>query len=150
MGSNAYYICDKCGTKLLLNLRQPSHGMFGKFLQKYCPATRRVIWITLSSVFDGEKVIISCQEDIAKPPKMPQIRTYFPKYRWLKSMIQWMIERFFIWKCKKRKCNGSCLEDLQILKKNTISQNAEQYKCPRHGCDGIMHIEPSGIYSNWD
>jgi hypothetical protein len=61
-----------------------------------------------------------------------------------------MKKRFFIWKCAKRKCDGSCLVELQILKKDIENKDAEEYKCPRPGCDGIMHIEPPGIYMYWD
>ena len=150
MGSDAYYVCDKCATKLLLNHKQPDMGGFcGEYLQKYCPITQEVIRIALPSAFNNEERI-TCLLDIAEPPEMPKIRAYYSKYSWLESMIQWIKKRFFIWKCAKRKCNGSCLEELHILKKNIISKEAEQYKCPRHGCDGIMHIEPPGIYSNWD
>ncbi|MBR4956963.1 MAG: hypothetical protein IKZ31_04325, partial [Lentisphaeria bacterium] len=109
----------------------------------------KVIWISLSSIFCNEEVI-SCLQDIVKPPAMPHIREYRSKWHWIKGMILWLQKRFFLWKCAKRKCDGSCLEELNIFKQHVIHKEIEQYKCPRHGCDGIMHIDPTGIYSNWD
>ena len=150
MGTDAYYICDKCGTKLLLNHQQPSFGGFsGELLQKYCPVTGRVICISVDSIWFKANTI-ACLHDIAEPPKMPHIINYYSKYSWVKSMIWWLKKRFFIWKCKKRKCDGSCLVELQILKTGIGSKDAKEYKCPRPGCDGVMHIEPPGIYMYWD
>ena len=58
MGSAAEYICEKCGWKTTINMRQPDCGFMGECLEKYCPITDQIIWILLGI---GDKYDIGCQ-----------------------------------------------------------------------------------------
>ena len=121
MGSAAEYICEKCGWKTTINMRQPDCGFMGECLEKYCPITDQIIWILLGI---GDKYDIGCQN---KENDIPAEEQHLS--------------------CKN--CTAECLEELVILEKDK-DDVVVKYKCPRHECSGEMNIASDGVCVLWD
>ena len=125
MGTSKNYICDQCGLELRLNTSQPAAGNC-IISEKYCPRTDQIIEIT--SEWNSDEETICCVD-----------------YKKRKSRSA----RAGIANCHLKKCNGDCLEELIILAYDE-SDDAAEYKCPRHNCEGKMKVDPEWGTMFWD
>ena len=120
MGVSIDYICDKCGLKLELNRSQSSQGFFCEVWEKYCPVANQIVHI--NSYWDCTEKEISC-------------------------LIKNDMEN--VANCPEKDCTTECLEELVILEEDEY-EGVILYKCPRHECEGKMHVDPNGVACRWD